>query len=317
MTTVADLFTIEYGHSLSLNKLTTVPAGDGYAYVSRTSRNNGVAAWIERPAGIEALPAGLLTVCLRSRNYTLATFIQPRPFFCGYHISVLRPKKPMTLQEKVWWAQCIMANRYRYNFGRQANRTLAALELPGTVPLWAKRAEVPTFVQPEGLAEAQLATDAWQKFRLDSLFDLVRGRSVLRRNMVYGSTPFVSASFTNNGITAMIDQTPDHPAGCITVASNGNSVGEACFQPSAFVASGDVTVLVPKAPITAQAALFICTLISADRYRWNYGRKWVTSRMKESVIRLPVTDTGQPDWALMAAIIESIPLAAALEFAGT
>src|SRR5437016_5121243 len=127
---VRDLFDIDYGQSLSLNKLKQTDSTHGIAFVSRTARNNGISAWVERIKEVEPLPAGLLTVSLRSRNHPLATFVQPRPFYCGYHIYVLQPKKQMSLEEKLWWANCIEANRYRYNFGRQANRSLPDLELP-------------------------------------------------------------------------------------------------------------------------------------------------------------------------------------------
>ena len=315
MTTVSDLFHVEYGHSLSLNAQRRCDIMSGYAYVSRTARNNGVAAYIERPHGIDPRPAGLLTVCLRSRNYTLATFVQPRPFYCGYHIHVLRPKVEMTIQEKLWWAECITANRYRFNFGRQANRTLALLPLPDAVPEWVSTAVIPTFAAPGDSIIPDLNTDSWKPVRLDQLFNLSRGRNVLRRDMRLGTTAYVSASASDNGISAMIDLEPDFSGGQITVASNG-SVGEAFFQPGPFIASGDVTVLSPQSEMTAGVALFICSVIYADKYRWNYGRKWVTSRMRESVIKLPVTYDGEINWAFMDSYMKSIPFATALDLAG-
>jgi Type I restriction modification DNA specificity domain len=313
MIRVGDLFDIEYGHSLSLNKLVETTADLGVAFVSRTAKNNGVAAWVE-PVDVEPLPAGLLTVCLRSRNHALATFLQPRRFYCGYHVYVLRPKRAMSVQEKLWWAECIRMNRYRYNFGRQANRSLANLHLPDEPPDWVHGTQVPSFER--GTAEAALPilnTADWQPFRLGDIFDLSRGRNILRRDMVAGSTAYVSAVSANNGISAWIDVPPDHAPGAITVASNGNGgVGSAFFQPYAFVASGDVTVLKPRAPLSEAAALFVCTLIYAERYRWSFGRKWVTTRMKESVIRLPVTQAGRPDWYLAERYINSLALAPAV-----
>jgi hypothetical protein len=311
---VSDLFEVEYGHSLALNQLTEVGAGEGVAFVSRTAKNNGVAAWVEPVPGVEPLPAGLLTVCLRSRNHALATFVQPRPFYCGYHIFVLRPKRDMSLQEKIWWAQSIEQNRYRYNFGRQANRSFSNLLIPDEAPQWVAEAPVPKFSQgvPEH-ADLELGTSDWQPFRLDEIFNLVRGRNILRRDMKPGNTPYVSAISGNNGISARLDVDAEHPGGSITVASNGNgAMGYAFYQPEAFAASGDVTVLRPKSSLSEAASLFVCTLIYAERYRWNYGRKWVTSRMKESVIRLPATNQRRPDWGACESIVRALPLASAV-----
>ncbi|MCW2920747.1 MAG: hypothetical protein JWL76_621 [Thermoleophilia bacterium] len=306
---VSDLFEVNYGHSLSLNKLRQTPYGTGVAFVSRTARNNGVSAWVEPIDGVKPLPAGLMTVCLRSRNHTLATFLQPQPFYCGYHISVLKPKKRMSDQEKLWWAHCIERNRYRYNFGRQANRSLKDLELPDAMPTWARRLKAPLVA---ALAAATPFPDvhgqAWAPFKLSDMFKLVRGRNVLKRVMKPGETAYVSASALNNGVSAWIDLEPDHPGGQITVCSNG-SVGEAFFQPRPFIASGDVTVLVPRQEMSAAAALFVCSVIKAERYRYNYGRKWVTGRMSESRIQLPVRADGTPDWAFMEQSLRALPLA--------
>lgn len=280
MPTVSDLFDVSYGQSLSLNKLHQTDPEAGVAFVSRTARNNGVAAWVEPVPGVEPNPAGLLTVALRSRNSALATFVQPRPFYCGYHIHVLTPKHGMTVQEKLWWAQCIMHNRFRYNFGRQANRTLASLELPDEIPAWVRDTPLPQFepVTREELA-GQLDVETWQYFAIGDLFDLARGRNITKRNMRPGTTPYVSASARNNGTTAWVDEPPDHPGGRISVCSNG-SVGEAFYQPIPFIASGDVTVLTPRTAISEPAALFVCSILRAERYRWNYGRKWGSSQSR-------------------------------------
>lgn len=305
---VSDLFDVEYGQSLSLNKMRRVDSGRGVAFVSRTARNNGVSAWVEPVASVRPLPAGLLTVSLRSRNHALATFVQPRDFYCGYHIYVLTPKRPMSLQEKLWWAGCIRANRYRYNFGRQANRSLPSLELPSVVPEWVNEADVPKFnaAGARNRVEA-LQTDSWRPFLFDQLFDLRRGRNILKRNMRPGPSAYVGASATHNGLTAWLDELADFPGGQITVSSNG-SVGEAFYQPRPFVASADVTVLLPKEPLTDASGLFLCTLIRAEKYRWNYGRKWGAGRMRESVLRLPVTPAGSPDWMWMERYVRSLPL---------
>jgi hypothetical protein len=313
--TVADLFEISYGHSLSLNKLRLTTPEVGIAFVSRTARNNGVSAWVEPVPGIDPLPSGLLTVCLRSRNYALATFVQPRPFYCGYHIFVLRPKRSMSLQEKLWWAECIRANRYRYNFGRQANRSLAELVVPEEAPYWVFTTPVPDFTQDAhpivtGSTD-QLHTDAWRPFQFADLFHLSRGRRILRRDLRPGDTPYIRATAVNNGITARIDLPPEFPAGLITVSSNG-SVAEAFYQDEPFIASDDIVVLTPRFRMTPAIALFLCTLIYAERYRFNYGRKWFSARMSTSQLRLPVDSSGSPDWEFIERYMKSVPMSSIL-----
>lgn len=50
--------------------------------------------------------------------------------------------------------------------------------------------------------------------------------------------------------------------------------------------------------------MFLCTIISKERYRFNYGRKWDKSSMIESVIKLPAFNN-HPDWEWMENFIKS------------
>lgn len=315
---VKDLFNVHYGHSLELNRLTQTSDSHGIAFVSRTARNNGVSARVEPIEGLEPAPAGAISVSLGGRNYALETSLQVNPFYCGRDVSYLLAKRPMDVKEKLWWATCIKANRYRFNFGRQANKTLSELVLPDEVPEWVSSATLPAFraqSAPKDVKDGELHSREWRPFLLSDLFDLTRGRRLLRRELEEGSTPYVRATAERNGVSQRVDVAPDFSAGLITVASNG-SVGEAFYQPEPFVASDDVVVLTPKEPLSEAASLFVCVIIRREKYRFNYGRKWFTSRMNESLIRLPVNSEGYPDWEFMTAFVASLP-AASLTIAGS
>jgi hypothetical protein len=137
MKKISDLFDVHYGHSLELNALKQ--SKSGVNFVSRTAANNGVAAKVANIPGVAPMPGGLLTVALGGS--VLETFVQPEPFYCGYHIFCLSPKKEMSLQEKLFYCCCIRANKYRYNYGRQANRTLKDILVPDLtdIPKWADK----------------------------------------------------------------------------------------------------------------------------------------------------------------------------------
>ncbi len=122
MVRIADVFEVAYGVNLELNALVRDPAGINF--VSRTARNNGVSARVQIVKGVSPLPAGCLTVA--GGGSVLETFVQPEPFYSGRDLYVLFPREDLTLQQKFYACMCIRANKYRYNYGRQANRTLRA-----------------------------------------------------------------------------------------------------------------------------------------------------------------------------------------------
>jgi hypothetical protein len=108
-----------------------------------------------------------------------------------------------------------------------------------------------------------------------------------------------------------IGQPPIHEGNTITVNYNG-SVGESFYQPKPFWASDDVNVLYPKFRFNKYIAMFLIPLIKGEKYRFNYGRKWESSRMKESIIRLPVNNLGNVDVDFMENYIKSLPYSKSL-----
>ena len=112
---------------------------------------------------------------------------------------------------------------------------------------------------------------------------------------------------TNNGVVGRVDLPAKHPAGCITVPHTGNGTGEAFYQPEAFFASHHVQVLYPKERLSSAAALFVCAVIRAEKFRFSWGRAWTGDRMRRSIIKLPAAADGRPDWQAMERTINSLP----------
>ncbi len=143
-------------------------------------------------------------------------------------------------------------------------------------------------------------------FRYDALFEIKKGQRLTKAAMSPGQTPFIGAIDANNGYRQFVSVNPNHTGNTITVNYNG-SVAEAFYQPEPFWASDDVNVLYPKFDMSGYTAMFICTLIKRERFRFNYGRKWHLERMNKSIIRLPTTVDKTPDWLAMEAYIKALP----------
>lgn len=151
-----------------------------------------------------------------------------------------------------------------------------------------------------------LKTSEWGTFKICQLFDIAKGKRLIKEDMTKGTTPFVAAISDNNGIRDYIDAKPDFDANKITVNYNG-SVGEAFFQEIPFCASDDVNVLTLKqGQLTKNSALFVCSVIKANKFRFSYGRKWKLELMEKQLIKLPVKNDGSPDWEGMDAFMASL-----------
>ena len=126
--------------------------------------------------------------------------------------------------------------------------------------------------------------------------------------MIPGEVNYIAAISNNNGVRERIEAQQVWEANCITVNYNG-SVGEAFYQGEPFFASDDVNVLYAKNHWTLNKyiALFMITIIKANRYRFGYGRKWTLEKMKDTIIRLPGKRDGTPDFEYMEQYIRSFP----------
>jgi hypothetical protein len=299
MTKVSDLFEVRYGHSLELNRLVRSDRDNGVAFVSRKMGDNGISAFVMPIPDVEPARPGELS-CALGGNGVLSTFIQDQPFYTGRDVARLIPLVEMSTPQLLFYCYAIRANRYRYSYGRQANRTLKDIVVPDLVeiPEYVSRVDYNAFSgcdRPRVDAQPPvLRINTWRPFQLQHLFDLRKGKRITKARIAEGTTPFISALDNNNGLRQFIAGRPIHPAGVLTVNYNGNGVAEAFFQPQPFIASDDVNILYPKfTGMSELAGLFICAIIRLEKYRFNYGRKWNLDRMKESIIRLPVDARGR------------------------
>lgn len=176
----------------------------------------------------------------------------------------------------------------------------------------------------------KLDIDGWCYFRYDEIFKIHKGFYNKKPiENINGDIVFIGASDSNNGITSkhseeeIINTTKTgnednaidgkiFQGKCITVSNNG-SVGCAFYQESFFTCSHDVNPLYLKdKELNAYTAIFLCTIIEMEKFRWAYGRKWRPARMPASTIKLPVTKNGSVDFVFMEKFIKSLPYSANL-----
>lgn len=188
-----------------------------------------------------------------------------------------------------------------------------------------------------------LIHDDWKEFTLNDVFELKGGfYNKKPEHSVEGKIPFLASTESNNGVTEFYsledikgwdkvgneDDTLDkklYKGNCIAVTVNG-SVCNAFYQKEQFTCSHDITAFyVKKHEMNPALAMFLCTIIMKDKYRWSYGRKpHDVKKFGKSVIKLPIrhnpdgtpfidgthtySEEGYvPDWQYMEDYIKSLP----------
>lgn len=309
---VSDLFYVNYGTSLELNRCKKIKTGINF--VSRTFKNNGVSASVELMPRIEPLEAGLITVA--GSGSVMSSFVQNKPFYTGYHIFCLKPKKTMTLQEKIFYCMCLRNNRYRFSYGRQANQTLRNLDLPNKIPEWVNKTPIDEIIskKPFHQKSINLLDRNWAIFEIKKLFITKRGILSGLKNNLKNGTRVISATTLNNGFSCFSNKEPDYIGNVFTIANTGQgSVGVVFYQNQPFVPSNNITVLTPKFNLNENIAMFLLPLFKKERYKLSFGRILNEDRLNKHSIKLPVDENNNPDWKFMEDYIKSLPYSNSLK----
>lgn len=233
LTSLHKLFEVKYGNSLELINLEQCSKNtpNSINFVSRTEKNNGISAFVVKNEEIRENSANTISVAVGGS--VLATFLQPEPYYTGFHILVLTPKIKMSQIELLFYCKCISSNKYKYNYGRQANKTLKEIMLPSEMPNDFKRIKLSTISLPNSKPiiqkELELHSENWRWFEIQELFEIKKGKRLTKADMIEGHTPFIGSIESNNGYREYIDQEPIHTGNTITVNYNG-SVAEAFYQ---------------------------------------------------------------------------------------
>lgn len=310
---IGSLFYVLRGHDLELVNCEESYDDDSIAFVSRSAFNNGITARIQRKEGLEPLAAGLISVA-GSGSSTLSTFVQPEPFYTGFHMFALKSKEIMSFEAKMFVTRIIEANKYKYCYGRQADKTIPLLEInlpirydnnnvildseckfsdDGFVPDWQFMEDYikslhykPLTTSYEKKEMQQFDFPNWKEFYITRLFDIERGSITSLNNLEKGNVPIISASGENEGISYYANVEAPY-SNNITIAMNG-ATGFTSYHSYPFNINVDCCVLKQKFNLNKYNALFIVTIINQLKCKYSYGRKMSAERIEKEKIKLPI-----------------------------
>ena len=156
----------------------------------------------------------------------------------------------------------------------------------------------------------------WVNFTVADLFEIINGKGITTEEIENnpGNFEAVQSGEGNNGVMGCISKSYCRNKGysyceeaCLTVACSGTS-GYVSFHENGCVVGDSAKILLlreQKAKST-KVYLFLQTLLSANRFKYTYGRKVTEDLYSKTIIKLPITADGKPDWQWMELYIDSL-----------
>ena len=153
-----------------------------------------------------------------------------------------------------------------------------------------------------------LNISSWGNFKISELFPALQNGKANQGMLSDGYDCFyVGAKKDDNGVMlhCAYDSALIQKGNCIIFICNGQgSVGYANYMDVDFIGSTDIVAGYNKM-LNQYNGLFIATVLCQERPKYSFGRKWKT-HLKDTVIKLPQTIEGFPDWDFMEQYIKSL-----------
>ena len=150
----------------------------------------------------------------------------------------------------------------------------------------------------------------WKEFKISYLFDVVLSKGDIQaKKAADGTIPLVSSGKFNNGICKYIAE-GDGKAKIF----NGNVIttdmfGKSFYQQTSFyaVSHGRVNILIPRFELNKNIAIFLVSIFdSTFLEKYSFSGMCNQTELNKEVIKLPATQTGEPDFQYMEEYIKNI-----------
>ncbi len=178
-----------------------------------------------------------------------------------------------------------------------------------------------------------LFTSRWETFTVGSIFTLLNGKGITKEEIECnpGEILAVQSGEENNGVLGKISEAYCNEMNytmtkkrCLTVARTG-SAGFVSYQGNGCVVGDSAKILLlDDANASTPVYLFLQTILTANRFKYDYGRKVTENKYLKEEIKLPIqrdakgnpivddknhysTNGFIPDWQWMESYINSLP----------
>ena len=327
MTPLDDIFDLHNGISSSGLKIFPSRSQATLPFIRPSKwQNRTISGWVDKysiPTN-KIFPPNSLFVSTNGEGSHTYSYVSSFEFVPNSDITVLIPKKEMTLKEKVFYAKCITENRYKFSYGRKPKGVkLKTLLLPSRNDALSVTHKM---VHPDHISiDASiiketpfLFSDNWEYFSINDIFDQINlGKAIHKNELDLQATgvryPYITRTVKNNGVelrVAMQKITLNklNLGNAITIGAEGV---RAFYQKEEFFVGNKINILRSRHLNPYNAMFLTCVLNNEIIPKFHYGRAIVQNRLEKINLWLPKKGSS-PDWSFMEKFIKKLPYSSQL-----
>ena len=333
---------------------------EGLRYITRTGVNNGC----EMIVNASEIPQKYVEKgnAISIGDSTATCFYQDEDFITGDHMVIVRAKW-LNRSNGLFIVGMLQNEQYKYSYGRaflidRIQETMIKLPIQhnpdgtpyidpnhtysedGYVPDWQFMEDYMKSLHHKPLTTKNtvgnglaLNVDEWKEFKVDSIFIMHNGKGITKEEIEDNAGDFtvVQSGEENNGVIGKIDKSycevmnytfTEKP--CLTVARSG-SAGFVSFQRYGCVVGDSAKILLLQVENpTIGLYIFLQTILTAQRFKYAYGRKVTETKYMNDTIKLPIQHNADgtpyidpnhtyskdgyvPDWQFMEDYMKALP----------
>lgn len=158
-----------------------------------------------------------------------------------------------------------------------------------------------------------LDTSNWKEFKVKDIFRLVPTKGIISTDLESGTeVPYIAAKKRNNGLEKICKLSGFEDwvseGNCIVFVQIGEgSTGYVDYIDTDFIGmNGKTCCGYIDGILNKYIGMFLTTILSMNKPKYSFGRSWTGNRLKNTIMKLPATQDGKPDWKFMEEYIKSI-----------
>lgn len=265
-------------------------------------------------------------LCVTNNGSVGYAFYQEEAFTCSHDVN------PLYLLEgefnrytALFIATVIQHDRYRWAYGRKwrpERMKKSTILLPSTnegkldldyMEKFMKTLHYKTLTTSNTNNNLDLNLKDWQEFKLGDLLDTiykskayVKGEMEITDYRDENAIKFISRTEENNGCDCYVvnSNLEDIEEGNALII--GDTTATIFYQEEKFI-TGDHIIICRADWINPYTALFVKTVLEKERYKYSYGRAFKMDFVKNTILKLPTNEKGNPDWEFMEKYIKQLP----------